>query len=486
MDKVIGKSDISIRIVDAARRAWERGAEFRARRERYKRFTYGDQWNDIVVEPDGERMTAREQAMRHGKDPMTNNLIRRMVKCVIGRFRMWIDENGEDAATKGGAGKLKDIYRTNSLDEMDCRALEEFLISGVALQRVSEGDERRGKGGIRVDNVSPARFFVNSFSDPRGDDIEMIGMLHDMSISEVVMRFSDGSLRKAKALRTLFGRMDDRYGDSMLGSGGGGNVSFNHCSERGRCRVIEAWTLESRESVRWHDLADGSCGEDSVANSGWIDDENASRAQSGARLIDHVLTHSTVWRCRWLAADGSVIGEHESGYAHGGHPFVVKMYPLTDGEVHSLVEDVIDQQIYVNRLITLMDRVMSTSAKGVLLFPKSQRSSNMDWDKLASLWASPDGVIPYEAVDGAPEPKQLITNAGDFGARELLSLELKMLEDVSGVSNALLGRSSGGGNVGYERYESEVRNATVAINDLLLSFVHFRNERDEKLRGILW
>lgn len=93
-------------------------------------------------------------------------------------------------------------------------------------------------------------------------------------------------------------------------------------------------------------------------------------------------------------------------------------------------------------------------------------------------------MIPYEAVDGAPEPKQLITNASDFGARELLSLELKMLEDVSGVSNALLGRSSGGGNVGYERYESEVRNATVAINDLLLTFVHFRETRDEKLRGI--
>ena len=126
---MIVKNDISISIADAARRAWERGAEFRTRRERYKRFTYGDQWNDIVTEPDGEKMTARQQALKHGKDPMTNNLIRRMVKCVIGRFRMWLEEKRNSG--EGVDPLLADVYRANSVDEMDCRALEEFLISGM-------------------------------------------------------------------------------------------------------------------------------------------------------------------------------------------------------------------------------------------------------------------------------------------------------------------------------------------------------------------
>lgn len=475
------KDDISIRIVGAARRAWERGAELRARRERYKRFTYGDQWSDVVIEPDGTKMTARQQALKHGKDPMTNNLIRRMVKCVVGRFRVWLDDKAI-GNTKIDA-KLEDIYRSNCLDEMDCRALEEFLISGIAVQRVADDGGIR-RDGIRVDNVSPVKFFVNSFSDPRGDDIEMIGMLHDMSPGEAVMRFAYGDREKAKALRELFERLDNRHFDSPLGRSMWEAENFNHCRERGRCRLIEVWTLESRETVKWHDRASGVCGIDSMEGATWIDEENKRRMESGIGTIDSVLTHSIGWHCRWLTADGSIVSEYESPYQHGSHPFVVKMYPLTDGEVHSLVEDVIDQQIYINRLITLMDKVMSTSAKGVLLFPKSQRSSGMDWEKLSSLWASPDGVIPYEAVDGAPEPRQLITNASDFGARELLSLELKMLEDVSGVSNALLGKSSGGGNVGYERYESEVRNATVAINDLLLTFVHFRESRDEKVRGI--
>lgn len=471
------KNDISLRLIATARRTWENGSDFRAKRNRYKRFTYGDQWSDIVTSGDGTSTTARMDALRHGKEPMTNNLIRRMVKCVIGRFRMWLDENRSKDA---GYMQLREQF---SLDELDCRTLEEFLISGVAVQRVAY-DFRHGKKGLRIDNVSPVRFFVNNFCDPRGDDIEMIGMLHDMSMAEVVMKFAQGSRRRAAAIRDIYGALDSRNAGGLFGLSNTDGEEFGYCSEPGRCRVVEVWTLESRESVRWHDLATGRCGEERPCNTSWIDRENRSRAENGTALIDNVLTHSTAWHCRWLSPDGSVLDEYDSPYSHRSHPFAVKKYPMTDGEVHSLVEDVIDQQIYINRLITLMEKVMSTSAKGVLLFPKAQKSEDMDWTTLSSLWSSPDAIIPYEGIDGYPEPKQLITQAGDYGARELLSMQLQMIEDVSGVSNALLGRSSGG-NVGYERYESEVRNATVAINDMLLSFVHFCKERDKRLFKII-
>ena len=63
-----------------------------------------------------------------------------------------------------------------------------------------------------------------------------------------------------------------------------------------------------------------------------------------------------------------IISQYDSSYRHRSHPFVFKLYPLTDGEVHSMVEDVIDQQKYVNRLITLVDHIMGASAKGALLY----------------------------------------------------------------------------------------------------------------------
>ena len=64
------------------------------------------------------------------------------------------------------------------------------------------------------------------------------------------------------------------------------------------------------------------------------------------------------WHCRFYAPGGELLDEYDSPYGHGMHPFMVKMYPLIDGEVHSFVEDVVDQQRYINRLITLMDHCL--------------------------------------------------------------------------------------------------------------------------------
>ena len=39
-----------IELLQTACRTWSAGAEFRKRRRRYKKYTYGDQWSDIVYD----------------------------------------------------------------------------------------------------------------------------------------------------------------------------------------------------------------------------------------------------------------------------------------------------------------------------------------------------------------------------------------------------------------------------------------------------
>ncbi|MDE5968240.1 MAG: hypothetical protein K2G64_03950, partial [Muribaculaceae bacterium] len=53
-----------------------------------------------------------------------------------------------------------------------------------------------------------------------------------------------------------------------------------------------------------------------------------------------------------------------------------------------------------------------------------------------------------------------------------------------GVSQALMGKTGGGGNVGIERYEAEVRNATITINDILKTFQHLRSQRNELMLNL--
>ena len=429
-------------VLESAYAAWSEASSLRERRERYKSYTYGDQWCDLVSDRTGRRMREDRLLLESGAKPLTNNLIRQLVKTVVGRYRAQTAENGFYASKH-----IADIARRNSLAELDSRMLEEFLISGCAVQRIV--DERRWGGcGVWVDNIDPRRFFVNAFHDPRGWDIDLIGMLHDMSLPEVVNRFAGGSAARAAELKRIYGGAEasGTFAGGELGTSEGA-MDFFCPSVPGRCRVVEVWTLDCRE----HD-----------------GDESAD--------------FDFAWHCRYLAPAGSLLAEHDSPYRHRMHPFVVKFYPLTDGEVHPFVEDVIDQQRHINRLIVMIDKMMTTSAKGVLLFPADQLVDGMGWERVTDVWAHSDGVIPITGR-GQHLPQQVVTNTANSGAYRLLEMQMKLFDDISGVGDALLGRRSLGVN-GAELLDTQVRNATIALSDIFESFTAFAVARNEKALGI--
>lgn len=429
-------------VLESAYAAWSAASTLRARRERYKNYTYGDQWCDIVTDRKGRRVREDRVLVESGGKPLTNNLIRQLVKTVVGRYRTQMAESGFYAAAE-----IADIARRNSLAELDSRMLEEFLISGCAVQRIV--DERRWGGcGVWIDNVDPRRFFVNVFHDPRGWDIELTGMLHDMSLPEVVNRFAGGSAARATELRRIYGSTDasGAFSGPELGASEG-SMEFFCPSEPGRCRVIEVWTLDCREKN----------GEDSAA-------------------LDFM------WHCRFLAPDGTLLAEYDSPYAHRLHPFVVKFYPLTDGEVHPFVEDVIDQQRHINRLIVMIDKMMTTAAKGVLLFPVDQMVEGLSWEGVTDVWAHNDGVIPITGR-GQHLPQQVVTNTANSGAYRLLEMQMKLFDEISGVGDALLGRRTASVN-GAQLFEGQVRNATIALSDIFESFTAFTRARNDKALNI--
>lgn len=423
-------------ILEKAYKAWCGAASLRQRRNRYKNYTYGDQWCDPILDRKGNSVREETIIRESGAMPLKNNLIRQLVKTVVGRFRAQAAEaalyNEKDIAS---------LARDNALSELDSRMLEEFLISGCAIQRICH--ERRRQGlGVWIDNVALPRFFVNTFRDPRGWDIDLVGMLHDMSLAEVVNRFGGGDASRGKELAQLYkglGAGTVLTMPSELGEGIDDTDFFS--APEGYCRVIEVWSFDSR-------------------------------------LSDATGCYDFVWHCRWFAPDGTLLSEYDSPFSHGCHPFVVKFYPLTDGEVHSFVEDVIDQQRYINRLIVMIDKMMSTSAKGVLLFPVDRKVSNISWADIVDTWAHSDGVIPICGGDG-PLPQQVITNAGQSGAYQLLELQMKLFEDISGVGDALLGRTNTTAR-GVEMFDTQVRNATIALADIFDTFTAFTQQRNSK------
>ena len=189
---------------------------------------------------------------------------------------------------------------------------------------------------------------------------------------------------------------------------------------------------------------------------------------------------ATTWHCRWFSPMGDLLAEYDSPYRHGSHPYVMRFYPLTDGEIHSFIEDMIDQQKLVNRLVTMVDHVMNSSAKGVLLYPENAMPDGFTWSQVRQVWRSCDGVLPYNPQLGEAKPEQISANNTNFGAYPMIELQLKMLEHISGVSGALRGQNVDTRG-SYTLYQTQADNAAIALADIFDTFNAFRQSRQAKL-----
>lgn len=433
-------------ILTSARDAWLAASQFRARRNRAKRYTYGDQWSDIVRDNQGNYISEADYIAKGGKKPLTNNMIRQIVKVIVGRYRSMCAENTvyTDPADRT-------VIDDNDLIELDCRMLEEFLISGVAIQRVARS-ESPFTPPVTVDNVDPRSFFVNHFRDPRGRDIKLIGMLHDLTLPEILARFAPSNPSLAQRISRIYSAAtaDTFSCRPQLGLMAPADDDF-FSSPDGLCRIIEVWSLDCR-----HNLL-------------------TAKPKKTAPKIQFL------WHCRWFAPDGTIIASYDSPFPHRSHPFALKFYPLTDGEVHSFVDDVIDQQRGINRLIVLIDHVIGAAAKGVLLFPVEQKPKETSWAEVADTWAQTNGILPITGR-GPNLPQQVVSPTSELGAYNLLSLQMKLFDNISGVSDALAGRDISP-SVSNSRYQTQLLNSAISLADLLDTFTAFCRLRNLKAQN---
>ena len=167
-------------VLQAAYKAWTNGSSLRATRNRNKAFTYGRQWDDLMQDELGNTVTEGENMRNRGCHPITNNLIRQMIKTVIGRFRNRKMNEMRDES-------VAEVYRSCVLDEVDSRALEEFLISGCVVQRIDVDSDVFGSS-LRVDNVNFNHFFMNNMADCRAWDDEIVVRLHDLSFADLLRK----------------------------------------------------------------------------------------------------------------------------------------------------------------------------------------------------------------------------------------------------------------------------------------------------------
>lgn len=487
-----GDRERAFGILLQAQHSWDNMSHFRADRERNKRYTYGDQWDDIVS-IDGVRMRESDYIKQRGNVPLKNNIIRRLNRTILGVFRSQSKEptctaRDRDEQKQGETMStvLQYNMQLNRMNDLMARTMEEFLISGLIVHRKWYG-WRNGKIDEWTDYVQPNNFFIDgNMRDFRGWDVSLLGELHDISFGELCGQFAKSAgdverLREiyssAHDLSTLtsyydwFGKPDSRRR----------SYDFLYSSDPSRCRVIEVWRKESKPRYRCHDYNNGEIFKIDLSDyDELVGEVNARRLSQGEEsgmsrseipLISAEWFMDDYWYYYYLSPFGDILSEGETPYAHKSHPYVFKAYPFIDGEIHSFVSDVIDQQRYVNRLITMYDWIMRASAKGVLIFPEDCLPKGMDINDIADEWARFDGVIVVKK--GATQlPQQVANNSTQIGITELLNLQLKLVEDISGVNGSLQGKPGYSGMSG-SLYAQQTQNATTSLLDILDTFSTF-------------
>ena len=482
---------------------WNSLDEARRKLRRSLMYSYGDQWGDYVTDPDSlQQITEGELIKKNGKVPLKNNMIAPILSNIEGQLRqnlmrpVCVARNREEAKVgEMMSVAIEYVHDINELEELDADSMRMLLNGGMLAQRVEYGvNPAKDKRDVWIHNVNPARLFFNAnLEDVRMWDVTCIGELFDIPLDEVLAHFGTAPEKK-EFIKNVYGNVISHSDVSRSMQGDEtANLSFYSPSRRSLCRVILGWKLESSDSYRWNDEKNGTWGYlpyDEKSRK-MLDEENERRRIEGKAngipedellLVDYEFATERFWYYRYMTPFGDILQEGRSPYWHGEHNYVLHLFPLVQGKLGNFVEQFIDQQRAINRTATLIDFIRGTSSKGVLVVDDDAFES-MSREEVIDEYVRYNGVLfvklkPGQSIDGVV--RQYNSSAAVAGDFELLNLQLRLINEISGVNSAMQGQAPKAGTPA-SLYAQQIQNSSLNLKGLFDSFRTFRRRRDTKL-----
>lgn len=492
----------NLKQMEIYRQDWDSMLDVRTRFRRASKFHRGDQWSDLIEDENGDIMTEDAYIRSQGKVPLKQNIIRPLAKSLAGLFRaetgksIVISRHPNSAnVEKMLSNALQYALQINTIREVDPRTFELFLLSGLPCQKVGyDFLSKYGRYDVMIDYIDPQYIFFNTdIKDIRLNDLRRIGQIHDVTMDDLIVNFAKNDADRKELERLYSGHYQEElistYG---LSANRGKALNFYVPLDPSKCRVVEVWEKKAVKTIEYWDKLSGEEGywEGTVNDIIQINRDRAAKYQKmnvpeeNWLLIHYDQTNGYKWFYKYLTPFGHVLREGETPYEHGSHPFVLYPYPLINGEVWGPIEDVIDQQKYINRLITLWDFIMGTSAKNTLVLDKNSLNGQKPED-IASDYRQVGGVLVLDFQGGKnKEPQELGGKMANLGITELIGMQLKWMQDISGVQPAMQGQTGASGTPA-SKYAMEIQQTTLNNRDLMESFASFRKERDMKVLRVV-
>lgn len=485
---------------------WDAMAYLRKEHARNLRYKSGDQWSDTVPDPENPRKMIREDALisRSGKVPLKHNYIQQYIRNIHGQLlssptQTVVYARSRDDQPLGEmlTNALQSCHQLNKVKKLDINIVEELCLTGMACAKVRYAywsTKNRTDGKIDLVNINRL-FFNTDIEDPRLNDIRRIGELHDYTFDDLVHNFAM-SREDVQALREIYGvchdpaKLESIY---MQTAERLQNLNFLFCNDLGKYRVIEVWERVGRWVLYVHDYADGT--EEIYTDLTMADVEaiNAARLEQGAavglgpeavKLVYAQEQYEYFWRVKYLTPNGYCIKEMETPYTHEEHPYVIASMPVVDGQFKAVLSDIVDIQRYINRLLTLLDFIIGSSAKGLLMVPQECIPDDMNLQDFAREYVKVNGVVLIKKGAGDKLPKQIAMNSTNIGAWEMFAQEMSIMQQISGLNGAIQGQVPRA-NTPSSLYAQQSQNSMLNFLILFDSFNSYCEDRDEKLLKVL-
>ena len=491
---------------------WLQLAERRAEHRRFMRYYSGDQWGDLVEDPDnrGQQITERQLISRTGVTPITHNILQEYIRNVCGQmltntYKTIINARREEDAQAAEmiTNAIQACLDANENQTLDINTIIALHTMGVAWCKITyTAWDERNVTDARVDYVNEMRIAWNQdCEDPRLFDIRRICELHSYTRSEIIGNFAKNAYDEQRlnailneieiADRERFEQNNNKASDVLE------RMDFwGSANEINKYRIIEVWSKRSRWVLWTNDRATFDRPKEYVDDINAIEAEvaaeNARRIMQGMAagmdedtipLIETERHYEHYWYCQFLTPQGVALLEMESPYEHQQHPYVFAAMPVIDGVSKPLFSDLIEMQRNINRQRTMLDMLIASSAKNTLFVPEEAlegRSIEEYADEIMKI----NGVIKFKAKPGYPMPEFLQRNAINLGVFDVLNFDMQQIQAISGLSGAVQGQVAKSGTPS-SLYAQQAQNTMLNFVLLFERFNNYCKKRDAKLVRVI-
>lgn len=384
----------------------------------------------------------------------------------------YYDNYGNDNYASAVTALLHNVRNENKSKFLETETFQQGIISGLDFFKCIYSRKHNRNGGIEIGRrPQRAVFYDESSTEYDLGDIEFIGEVHKLYKNQIKTQYPDYSEEIEEFFKEYTNTERPLTTSEMARWRYFYDFNYSNQTES-RLRVAEVWCLENEERLV---VFDNEENQSKVIKYGKKEDEVyddlmslvlielQEKAQTDpqiaemiaspqikdevARIVDERFELNITVEPIWYKAVFSYncLFEYErSPLPHNSHPYFPFFAQFTEGEFTSMMDDIKDIVIAINKALAFRELMMSHGAKGlVVIDEKTFSQSGYSVDEVADQYASVGGVLalklkPHQDIRSVIDT---LTTVGDgmLAINNLLADLDNRLFHISGVTMEQLG-----------------------------------------------